>query len=98
MNRSLILKISFAVSLLCLLSGLVFKILHFPLSEEVVIISLLAALVFIIIALPEVWSSGTIHKSEKIMWTAGFLVMLGLAGILYLVNGRKRVLMSRRSI
>ena len=97
MNRSAILKISFAVSLLCLLSGLVFKILHYPLSEEIVVISLLTALVFILVALPEVWSSRNIHISEKIMWTAGFLVMMGLTGLLYLANGRKRVLRAPRS-
>ena len=97
MNKALILKISFAVSLLCLLSGLVFKILHYPISEGIIIISLLTALVFILIALPEVWSSRTIHISEKMMWTVGFFVLMGLTGLLYLIQGRKRVLMAPRS-
>ena len=92
MSRSAILKISFSISILCLITGPFCKILHYPLSLEIVVIALIAALIFIVTALPEVWTSGHIHISEKIMWTTGFLVMLALTGILYLTVGRKRVL------
>jgi len=97
MNRTLLLKISLAISLLCVLSGLVLKILLYPISEGIIIISLLSALVFLFVALPEVWSCRTINISEKIMWTVGFFVMMGLTGFLYLIQGRKRVLKAPRA-
>jgi hypothetical protein len=42
----------------------------------------------------EIWNSYRIDKNEKIMWTIAFIFMgiLGaIAGIVYLLMGRKRV-------
>jgi hypothetical protein len=50
--------------------------------------------VFIVSALSEVWGSVRINTNEKVMWTIAFIFMgfLGaLAGILYVVMGRKRI-------
>jgi type IV secretory pathway component VirB8 len=49
--------------------------------------------VFVVSALSEVWRSERIDKNEKIMWTIAFVFMgfLGaIAGIVYLLLGRKR--------
>ena len=54
-------------------------------------IGLFFALLFNLMALPEVWKSTRITHSEKIMWSVGFLTIIGLAGIVYLANGRKRI-------
>jgi type IV secretory pathway component VirB8 len=50
--------------------------------------------VFVVSALTEVWRSVRINKNEKIMWTIAFIFMgfLGaIAGIVYLLLGRKRI-------
>lgn len=70
------------------------KISHLPGANMFLIIGMVANGVFIVTALYEIWDSFRIQTNEKIMWTVAFVFMgfLGaLAGILYLLMGRKRV-------
>jgi type IV secretory pathway component VirB8 len=70
------------------------KILHLPGAEELLIVSVVSNGVFVVSALTEVWRSVRINKNEKIMWTIAFIFMgfLGaIAGIVYLLLGRKRI-------
>ena len=70
------------------------KILHFPGAEQLLIVGMVTNGVFVATALSEVWRSERIDKNEKIMWTIAFIFMgvLGtMAGIVYLLLGRKRV-------
>jgi hydrogenase/urease accessory protein HupE len=70
------------------------KILHLPGAEELLIVSVVSNGVFVVSALTEVWRSIRIDKNEKIMWTIAFVFMgfLGaIAGIVYLLLGRKRI-------
>jgi hypothetical protein len=39
----------------------------------------------------EIWQSGKIERIEKIMWTIAFLFLGGLAGLLYILLGRKHI-------
>jgi type IV secretory pathway component VirB8 len=70
------------------------KILHLPGAEELLIVAVVSNGVFVVSALIEVWRSVRIDKNEKIMWTIAFVFMglLGaIAGIVYLLLGRKRI-------
>ena len=70
------------------------KILHLPGAEQLLIVGMVTTGVFVVAALSEVWRSERIDKNEKIMWTIAFIFMglLGtMAGIVYLLLGRKRV-------
>lgn len=76
------------------LVGAFMKILHLPGADQLLIIGMVSNGVFVVSALSEVWRSVRIDKNEKIMWTIAFVFMefLGaIAGIVYLLMGRKRV-------
>lgn len=49
------------------------------------------SLIFIIAAIYEVTQSTKIDRSEKIMWIIGFLFLTTIAGLIYVLSARKRV-------
>ena len=94
MNLGIVVKWSFVISLVLELVGALMKIMHLPGADALLIIGMVANGVFIVSALSEVWGSVRINTSEKVMWTIAFIFMgfLGaIAGILYVVIGRKRI-------
>ena len=94
MNLGIVVKWSFVISLVFELLGAFMKIMHLPGANELLIIGMAANGVFIVSALSEVWGSVRINTNEKVMWTIAFIFMgfLGaLAGILYVIMGRKRI-------
>ena len=94
MNLGIVVKWSFVISLVFELVGALMKIMHLPGADELLIIGMAANGVFIVSALSEVWGSVRINTNEKVMWTIAFIFMgfLGaIAGILYVVIGRKRI-------
>ena len=94
MNLGRIVTWSFFISLVLVLVGAFMKILHLPGAEQLLIVGMVTNGVFVVSALSEVWRSERIDKNEKIMWTIAFIFMgvLGtMAGIVYLLLGRKRV-------
>ena len=94
MNLGIVVKWSFFISLVFELVGALMKIMHLPGADALLIIGMVAYGVFIVSALSEVWGSVRINTNEKVMWTIAFIFMgfLGaLAGILYVIMGRKRI-------
>ena len=94
MNLGIVVKWSFVISLVFELLGAFMKIMHLPGADALLIIGMVANGVFIVSALSEVWGSVRINTNEKVMWTIAFIFMgfLGaIAGILYVVIGRKRI-------
>ncbi|MHA8090067.1 GldL-related protein [Aquirufa antheringensis] len=94
MNLGIVVKWSFVISLVLELVGALMKIMHLPGADALLIIGMVANGAFIVSALSEVWGSVRINTNEKVMWTIAFIFMgfLGaIAGILYVVIGRKRI-------
>jgi uncharacterized membrane protein HdeD (DUF308 family) len=65
--------------------------MHKPVGEYLLFASLTLGAVFIITAILEVSRSSKISRNEKTMWIMGFLFFTVIAGLLYLLMGRKRV-------
>ena len=94
MNLGKIVSWSFFISLALSLVGALMKILHLPGAEQLLMVGVVSNGVFVVSALTELWRSVRIDKNEKIMWTIAFVFMgfLGaIAGIVYLLLGRKRI-------
>lgn len=94
MNQGIVVKWSLVFSFVFGNAGALMKILHLQGGDILLIIGILAYGIFIFSALSEVWGSVRINTNIKIMWTIAFIFLgfLGaLAGILYVLIGRKRV-------
>lgn len=67
------------------------KITHSQGAETFLIIGLITTLVFIVSAIIEVRTSKRIDQTEKTMWTIAFILVSGIAGLVYFFIGRKRI-------
>ncbi|TZF86428.1 hypothetical protein FW774_05125 (plasmid) [Pedobacter sp. BS3] len=92
MTKTTLFKSALFTSLIIGLVGGLLKILHLPMAQLFLIVSLLATLVYIICGLYEIYGSKRIKAVEKLMWTIGFIVLCSITGLLYLFMGRPRIL------
>ena len=97
MNKEQILKISFFIWFVGMLIAAVLKIMHYSYGEFLLNVSMAFYLVFTCMVIYEVLKSDKIERSEKIMWTIGMLFLGAIAGILYLLVARKRIVNPERN-
>jgi hypothetical protein len=91
MNRKSILLFSLLFGYFVSFIGAVQKIMHSQFSDWFFIIAFICAVIFIIIAIGEIWQSIRISKDEKTMWTVELVFMWGIVAIIYLFSARKRI-------
>lgn len=68
-----------------------YKLMHKPGADPLLLAGIIAGVVFMITAIMEVSRSEKIDRSEKIMWIAGFLFLTTIAGLIYVLSARKRI-------
>lgn len=86
----------YITALALLMISVALNINHNPIQETVLTLALVASLIYIYIGIKEIWKSG-IPQNEKILWTVGFLFANGIAGAIYLISGRKKILNTPRN-
>ena len=91
-NRNIILKTSFAFGLIIAFIGAYLNISHRHDENILIIIEVLITLIFDVTALYEILRSTHIDRSEKIMWTIFIILFNYIAGLVYLLSGRKRII------
>jgi hypothetical protein len=91
MKNKQILNLSFVLSIVIVLVGALFKIMHYPFSQLLLIVGLISMLVFWYVAISEIKSSTKIDGTEKFMWIFGIIFLGSVAGLVYLLSARKRI-------
>ena len=94
MKLSTIVKASFWLSIANTLLGAYLKITHHSNAELFLITGIVLTMLFIVSAIIEVRSSTRIGFNEKTMWTIAFLFLSGIAGLVYMFLGRKRIVVN----
>ena len=92
MNNKNLIPIFYVLSFIILFLGAIFKILHQPFGSEIMGLALISSIIYIVLSLLEIFKSERIDKTEKIMWLVGFIFLSTVAGFIYLVLARKRIL------
>lgn len=77
---------------LCVLFGMLGKLQHWQNAPGIMFIGFLISAFFIVLALLEIHQSTKISFQEKTLWTLGFILFNGVAGIYYLLKARKEIL------
>ncbi len=90
-SNNTILKTSYIITVSITIVGVILKLMHNSWTEAMLIAGVISALLFIILAIKEVINSTRIDRNEKIMWILGFVFMNGIAGLIYLLSARKRI-------
>jgi hypothetical protein len=91
MKTGIIVKTSFALSILTTIVGAWLKIIHSEGAEVLLIIGLIASLIFIVTAVYEVRTSKRIGDAEKTVWTIALILSGAMTGIIYMLVGRRRI-------
>ena len=60
--------------------------------SNVIPIGFLFSIIFMVLSLAEIWRSVTITKNEKWMWTSGIVLFSLIAGLVYVIVGRNKIL------
>jgi hypothetical protein len=55
-------------------------------------IAYFSALIFVVLSVREVLGSVTINKNERLFWVATLILFSMLAGLVYVISGRNKVL------
>ena len=92
MDKKNLIPIFYVLSFIILFLGAIFKILHQPFGSEIMGLALISSIIYIVLSLLEIFKSERIDKTEKIMWLVGFIFLSTVAGFIYLVSARKRIL------
>jgi hypothetical protein len=90
-SKTQILGTTLLLYFVLLLAGTIFKIMHLPYAEVILIIMFCTAITFIALAVYEVIQSSRINMNEKIMWVIGLLFLGIIGSALYWFSGRKRI-------
>src|SRR6187431_1055219 len=94
MIRDHLFKTVFLISILLIIAGSSMKALHKPGADIFMIATIITTIIYAIVGIYEVYHSTKIGRTEKIMWTVGFIFLSMITGIVYLVSGRQRILRS----
>jgi hypothetical protein len=92
MKTGIIINLGFFLGLSITIIGALMKLMHWANADALLIIGVLAWLIFIVTALYEVNTSARISRTGKLMWTVAFVLMAGIAGMVYMLGGRKNVI------
>lgn len=91
MENKQILNISLLFSVIIVIVGTLFKILHYPYSQLFLALGFIAMLVFCFVAISEIRSSTKINQSEKFMWIFGLIFISSITSLVYILSARKRI-------
>ncbi len=91
MNKFAFTKTAFYLSIAVTVFAAWCKLTHQIYGETLLIIGFSFSLLFIVLALMEVFSAKHLERSEKIMWLVGFLFITAITGFVYVISGRKRI-------
>lgn len=81
----------YLLSFIVVMAGALVKMLQLYSAEWLLIAGIAISVLFIILVLQEVWRSARLGTAEKLMWTVGMLFFNSITGLVYLLVGRKRI-------
>ena len=88
LNR--IVPISFIAGALLSIIGAYLKIRHIDGADFALGAALVCSLLFIILALVEVWNTDRVRKQDRVLWTVAILLLGSIGGLLYFIFGRRK--------
>lgn len=89
--RKTLLHLSFSVGLGISVYAILLGLAGLQAGVVILALSSITTLVFLIMILVEVLGSTRINRSEKVVWTVSIILFHYLAGLVYLLRGRRHV-------
>jgi hypothetical protein len=89
--RKTLLHLSFSIGLGIAVYAFLLDLAGLPVGAVILALAGITTLVFYLIVLVEVLGSPRIRRSEKVVWTVSIILFHYLAGLVYLLRGRRHV-------
>ncbi len=83
--------ISFIAGALFTMVAAYLQITHHDSAQHFFVIGLICNVLFIILAIVEVWNTDRVRKQDRVMWTVAILLLGSIGGLLYFIFGRKKI-------
>ena len=94
MKKDKFLLVTYCIYLLLLFISIVMQYSEKKYSNSFIFVTFLFSLQFLAIALPEIFKSSKINGLEKFNWLIKLIFVFPIAGLVYINNGRKRLVSS----
>ena len=91
MKLGTIITLSLIISFILNFLGVYLKITHSADADKFLIAGIIASIVFLVTAIYEVRTSKRINYTEKNLWTLAFIFFSSIAGLIYILIGRRRI-------
>ena len=91
MKKAVLIKTSFIVAMLLVLTGELLQVQHYQNASTLLFSGLAFQLIFTVLVVHEVNTSRKIDSADKTFWTMGFILVSGVAGLVYLLKARKNI-------
>jgi uncharacterized membrane protein YdjX (TVP38/TMEM64 family) len=92
MDTKKIIMISFISSFFITIVGALYKIMHWPYANILLTIGIVISLVYVVLCLMEISNSKQVNGLEKLMWLVGFIFISQIAGLVYILSARNRII------
>jgi uncharacterized membrane protein HdeD (DUF308 family) len=87
---SKILPISFAVSFCATAMAAFMRVQHSPFATNLMVAGLVFALIFMVMAVVEIWNTDRVKDNKRVFWTLAVVLFGSLGGLMYFMIGRRR--------
>ncbi|MGB4770716.1 MAG: PLDc N-terminal domain-containing protein [Chitinophagaceae bacterium] len=87
---SKILPVSFAVSFCATVLAAFMRLQHSPFASNFMIVGLLFAVIFMVMAVVEIWNTDRVKDNNRVFWTLAVVLFGTLGGLLYFMIGRRK--------
>ena len=92
MDTKKIIMISFISSFFITIVGALYKIMHWPYASILLSVGIVISLVYVVLCLMEISNSKQVNGLEKLMWLVGFIFISQIAGLVYILSARNRII------
>jgi hypothetical protein len=66
--------------------------MHWPYASILLSVGIVISLVYVVLCLMEISNSKQVNGLEKLMWLVGFIFISQIAGIVYILSARNRII------
>lgn len=91
-NKAILMIGGFIIGFIVSIIFAFFKISHLSGVRILFITGIISSLTFIVLAIIEISRSVWIRKSEKVLWAIFIVLLSNLAGLIYFLSARRRIL------
>lgn len=91
-NKGITITVSFILYLIVAITAIFSKQNQWTGTDAITGFGSLVCIIFVVLSFIEILNARSISRNEKLMWIVGVILLTPIAGLIYILSGRKRIL------